>query len=95
MGFCEQSYYHWQRKFRQETYSLVKESTAVVPIKPVTTDPTPHYVYNGDVYEKQKELMIYTYGAIRAIRILFMKHPLTKGIEVPDYLLDGNNIVFY
>lgn len=37
-GICEQSYYHWQRKFRQETYSLVKESTAVAPIKPVTTD---------------------------------------------------------
>lgn len=37
-GICEQSYYHWQRKFRQQTYDLVNESTAVAPIIPETTD---------------------------------------------------------
>lgn len=51
--------------------------------------------YDVDVYEKQKELMINTYGAIRAIRILFMVHPLAKAIDVPDYLLQGKDIVFY
>lgn len=51
--------------------------------------------YDVDVYEKQKELMINTYGAIRAIRILFMGHPLAKAIDVPDYLLQGKDIVFY
>lgn len=51
--------------------------------------------YDVDVYEKQKELMINTYGAIRAIRILFMGHPLAKGIEIPDYLLQSKDIVFY
>lgn len=30
-GICEQSYYHWQRKFRQQAYGLIKESAAVVP----------------------------------------------------------------
>ena len=51
-GICEQSYYHWQRKFRKQAYDLIKESTAVpapsektdiafveVPcIQPVATD---------------------------------------------------------
>lgn len=26
---CEQSYYHWQRKFRQQAYSLIQERAAV------------------------------------------------------------------
>lgn len=51
--------------------------------------------YDVDVYEKQKELMINTYGAIRAIRILFMGHPLAKAIDIPDYLLQGKDIIFY
>jgi putative transposase len=37
-GISEQSYYHWQRKFRQQTYDFVKESTAVAPIIPAATD---------------------------------------------------------
>ena len=28
---CEQSYYHWQRKFRQQSYELMKDSGASVP----------------------------------------------------------------
>lgn len=36
-GICEQSYYHWQRKFRQQAYGLIKESTAV-PAVPQKTD---------------------------------------------------------
>ena len=28
-GICEQSYYHWQRKFRKQAYSLIKDSAAV------------------------------------------------------------------
>lgn len=51
--------------------------------------------YDLNVYEKQKELMINTYSAIRAIRILFMGHPLAKDVEIPKYLLEGNDIVFY
>lgn len=30
-GICEQSYYHWQRKFRKQAYDLIKESAAAVP----------------------------------------------------------------
>ncbi len=36
-GICEQSYYHWQRKFRQQAYGLIKESAAV-PAVPQKTD---------------------------------------------------------
>lgn len=36
-GICEQSYYHWQRKFRKQAYDLIKES-ATVPAVPEKTD---------------------------------------------------------
>lgn len=36
-GICEQSYYHWQRKFWQQAYGLIKESAAV-PAVPQKTD---------------------------------------------------------
>jgi len=51
--------------------------------------------YDIEVFEKQKELMIDTYGALRAIRILLMNHPLTKDVEIPDFLIESKNIVFY
>lgn len=28
-GICEQSYYYWQRKFRQQTYKLIRKSDVV------------------------------------------------------------------
>lgn len=37
-GICEQSYYHWQRKFRQQAYDLMKEAKATVPAMPEKTD---------------------------------------------------------
>lgn len=37
-GICEQSYYHWQRKFRQQAYELMKEAKATVPAAPEKTD---------------------------------------------------------
>ena len=30
-GIREQSYYHWQRKFRQQAYEQMKENVAAVP----------------------------------------------------------------
>ena len=29
-GVCEQRYYHWQRKFRQQSYELMKDTSASV-----------------------------------------------------------------
>ena len=37
-GICEQSYYHWQRKFRKQAYGLIKENAAVVPAAPGNAD---------------------------------------------------------
>lgn len=30
-GICEQSYYYWQRKFRQQVYGLVKGNAPAIP----------------------------------------------------------------
>lgn len=38
-GIFEQSYYHWQRKFRKQAYDLIKENAAV-PAVPEKTDIT-------------------------------------------------------
>lgn len=51
--------------------------------------------YDLDVYEKQRELMEETYEAVRAIRMLFMGHPMAKNVKIPKPLLEGKNIVFY
>jgi len=51
--------------------------------------------YNITIYEQQKTLVDESYEALRAIRSLFMGHPLAKQITVPDHLLTGKDIVFY
>ena len=51
--------------------------------------------YDVDVYERQKELVNESYEALRAIRSLFMGHPLAKGVKIPTYILSGKGIVFY
>lgn len=51
--------------------------------------------YDVDVYERQKELVDESYEALRAIRSLFMGHPLAKKVKIPAHILDGKNIVFY
>ena len=33
-GICEQTYYLWQRRIRQETYELMTASAEVIPISP-------------------------------------------------------------
>lgn len=51
--------------------------------------------YDVGVYECQKELVDQSYEALRAIRSLFMGHPLAKKVKIPTHILDGKNIVFY
>ncbi len=74
---------------------IIKPIKFIRKIRQVPAHELTSNVYNIDVFEKQKKLMMDTYGAIRIIRILFMRHPLTKDIEVPNDLLEGNNIIFY
>lgn len=35
-GICEQSYYHWQRKFRQQAYDMLQERAAVPAVSEKT-----------------------------------------------------------
>lgn len=51
--------------------------------------------YDVRIYEKQKKLMENTYMALKAIRHLFMGHPLASIVEIPNHLLEGKDIVFY
>ena len=51
--------------------------------------------YDIGVYERQKELVEESYEALRAIRSLFMGHPLAKNVTIPAYILNGKDIVFY
>lgn len=37
-GICEQSYYYWQRKFRQQAYERMRESRPALPAAPEKTD---------------------------------------------------------
>lgn len=54
-GISEQSYYYWQRKFRQETYELIKKDAITVPAVAETADVTfvemPHIPSNNIGYE--------------------------------------------
>ena len=52
-------------------------------------------VYDISIYEKQKKLMENIYIALKAIRHLFMGHPLAKIVKIPKYLLEEKDIVFY
>lgn len=51
-GICEQSYYHWQRKFRKQAYGLIKESAAV-PAASEKADTAfveiPYKLYSGTI----------------------------------------------
>ena len=58
-----------------------------------------HELYNNEfdinLYEEQKNLVEDVYEAIYALRRLFMGHPLTKNVEIPEVLTKRNDIVFY
>lgn len=51
--------------------------------------------YDISLYKEQMDLMNDTYSAIRAIRLFFSKHPLVKNIEIPEYLITGEDIASY
>ncbi len=51
--------------------------------------------YDEDLYEEQKQLVESVYGALYALRRLFMGHPSAKNIKVPNSLSEQTEIVFY
>ncbi|MDX1259016.1 hypothetical protein [Exiguobacterium sp. K1] len=51
--------------------------------------------YDTTLYEKQRDLVIETYTAVRNIRLIFSNHPLGSAVEIPKQLISGENIVYY
>lgn len=51
--------------------------------------------YDRALYKQQNEIIVNTYGAIRAIRLFFANHPLNRDIDIPEYLVTGEKIVIY
>lgn len=51
--------------------------------------------YDKSLYDKQNEIILETYRAIRNIRLIFAKYPGNEKIETPDYLRNGEKIVIY
>ncbi len=42
--------------------------------------------WNDKYFAKQRELMLEAYGAIRTLRLILAIHPLSKSVEVSDWL---------
>lgn len=52
--------------------------------------------YDIALYKEQYDLMNDTYTAVRAIRLFFNNHPLVRNnVEIPEYLITGENIASY
>lgn len=50
--------------------------------------------YDLDIYQKQDDLVKELYGAVSAMRSLFMCHPATRNVEIPEYVLNGRFVVY-
>lgn len=89
----------WLQKNVRANYDM--EQDIMNPLKDIRKirQVPAHELFNNafstDLYEKQKELVEKLYETIYALRKLFMGHPATKDVEIPEHLLDRKNIVFY
>lgn len=77
------------------------DKVIIKPLKKIRKDRQrpAHEIYDNEfdisVYAKQKHLMRDVYFALKGIRVLLMGHPLAKSVEIPEYLLEFKDIVFY
>lgn len=51
--------------------------------------------YDKSLHEKQNDLIVDIYSAIRGIRLFFSNYIGNSNVEVPDYLITGEKIVVY
>lgn len=51
--------------------------------------------YDKSLSKRQNEVILETYRAIRSIRLFFANYPGNKDIEIPEYLITGENIRVY
>ena len=78
-GICEQSYYHWQRKFRQQAYEQMKDIVATVPAVSEKTDIA--FVEFPRIPSPQKDTKIMDNAAVAVIRTSFMSVEITNDIS--------------
>jgi len=50
--------------------------------------------YNKKYINKQKEMINDSYESIKALRQIFQQHPKAKGVEIPDWLDNGEIKIF-
>ena len=77
-GICEQSYYHWQRKFRKQAYGLIKESAAV-PAVPENTD----IAFVEIPYKPVAEDTVETVSGVAVIQTSSVRIEITNDISDP------------
>ena len=51
--------------------------------------------HDKTVYRLQNEMIVEVYHAVKELRLMFGRHPLAKGVQVPSELKDERNIVVY
>lgn len=51
--------------------------------------------YDESLFKKQNEMMLETYKAVRSIRLFFANYPGNRNIQIPEYLITGENITVY
>lgn len=74
---------------------IIKPLKEIRKIRQIPAHELPDNKYNTNVYEMQREMVDKSYFALKAIRCLFMGHPLAKSVEIPKCLLEEGKIVFY
>ena len=78
-GICEQSYYHWQRKFRQQAYVKMKDIVAAVPEASEKTDIA--FVEIPCIPLPQKDTKIMDNAPVAVIRTSSMSVEITNNIS--------------
>jgi hypothetical protein len=46
-------------------------------------------VFDQAFIHRQRELIGKTYGAVRTLRLILANHPAAKGVEIPEWLFNG------
>ncbi len=82
-GICEQSYYYWQRRFRQQVYEGMKESPSV-PAVPEKSD----LAFVEIPYNAPSEQKPYTCSRIPAVIIRTAALQIEISNDVSDALLE-------
>ncbi|MGF0031918.1 IS66 family insertion sequence element accessory protein TnpB [Bariatricus sp. SGI.154] len=82
-GICEQSYYHWQRKFRQKAYEEMKENCDAVPAVAGNTELS--FVEIPYCASPVKNEQMISGGPVAVIRTSALKIEITN--DISDSLL--------